>query len=78
MDPKALLEHALRLPVEGRAALAGELIQSLDSAVDPDAEIAWSAEIRQRLDRLHAGTAKTIPWAEARRRIAAAARGASS
>jgi hypothetical protein len=31
MDPKRLLAEALQLPVEERAALAGELIQSLDS-----------------------------------------------
>jgi len=42
--------------------------------VDADAEAAWSAEIRTRLDRVDAGTATTIPWSEARRRIHAAAR----
>lgn len=73
MDAKQLLEEALRLPDEERAALAGELIQSLDSEIDADAEAAWSAEIRARLERVDAGTAKTISWAEARRRIHAAA-----
>jgi putative addiction module component (TIGR02574 family) len=62
MDPKQLLEEALLLPSEARAALAGELIQSLDDHLDDDAEEAWSDEIRRRLDRLDAGTAKTIPW----------------
>jgi putative addiction module component (TIGR02574 family) len=61
MDPKHLLEEALLLPTEARAALAGELIQSLDDHVDEDAEEAWSSEIRRRLDQLDAGTAKTIP-----------------
>jgi putative addiction module component (TIGR02574 family) len=74
MDPKHLLEEALQLPAEVRAALAAELIQSLDPEVDEDAEAAWSAEIRRRLDRLDAGLAKTVPWAEARRRILRAAR----
>ncbi len=74
MDPKQLLAEALQLPREERAALAGELIQSLDSEVDGDAEAAWSAEIRRRIERLDAGLAKTVPWAEARRRILAAAR----
>lgn len=60
MDAKQLLEEALRLPDEERAALAGELIQSLDSEIDADAEAAWSAEIRARLERVDAGTAKTI------------------
>jgi len=75
MDAKQLLAEALRLSDEERAALAGELIQSLDRNVDPDAEAAWSEEIRARLDRLDAGTATTIPWSEARRRIHAAAGG---
>jgi len=75
MDAKQLLAEALRLSDEERAALAGELIQSLDRDVDPDAEAAWSEEIRARLDRLDAGTATTIPWSEARRRIHAAAGG---
>ena len=74
MDPKQLLAEALQLPPEERAALAGELIQSLDSEVDDDAEAAWSAEIRRRIEQLDAGLAKTVPWAEARRRILAAAR----
>ena len=73
MDARQLLEQALRLSDEERAALAGELIQSLDAEVDADAEAAWSAEIRRRLERVDAGTAKTIPWAEARHRIHAAA-----
>jgi putative addiction module component (TIGR02574 family) len=73
MDPKQLLAEALRLSDEERAALAGELIQSLDREVDPDAEAAWSEEIRARLDRLDSGSAATIPWSEARRRIHAAA-----
>jgi uncharacterized protein (UPF0264 family) len=56
-----------------RAALAAELIQSLDTELDADAEMEWSKEIRARLDRVDAGTAKTISWSEARRRIHAAA-----
>ena len=73
MDVRQLLVEALRLSEEERAALAGELIQSLDREVDPDAEAAWAAEVRARLDRIDAGDAKTIPWSEARRRIHAAA-----
>ena len=69
MDAKQLLAEALRLPDAERAALAGELIQSLETDVDADAEAAWSVEIRARLDRLDAGAAKTVPWSEARRRI---------
>jgi putative addiction module component (TIGR02574 family) len=77
MDSKQLLVEALRLTDEERAALAGELIDSLDSEVDPDAEAAWAADIRRRVSELEAGRAKTIPWSEARRRIHAAAGRAS-
>jgi putative addiction module component (TIGR02574 family) len=70
---KRLLEEALTLPAEERAALAGALIESLDAAVDEDVEAAWSEEIRRRLERVDAGLAKTVPWSEARRRILAAA-----
>jgi putative addiction module component (TIGR02574 family) len=73
MDAKQLMVEALRLSDEERAALAGELIQSLETEVDADAEEAWSAEIRDRLDRFEAGTTTTIPWLEAPRRIHAAA-----
>ena len=73
MDSKQLLVEALRLSEEERAALAGELLESLDSEVDPDAEAAWASEIRARVGEIEAGTAKTVPWVEARRRIHAAA-----
>ena len=73
MDAKQLFVEALRLSDEERAALASELIQSLEGEIDADGEAAWSAEIRSRLDQVDAGTATTIPWSEARRRIHAAA-----
>lgn len=73
MDARLLLSEALRLSDEERAALAGELIQSLETEIDADAEAVWAAEIRSRLERIDAGKATTIPWSEARRRIHAAA-----
>ena len=53
MDSKQLLVEALRLPEAERAALAGELIESLETEVDADAEAAWSAEIHRRLQDLN-------------------------
>jgi putative addiction module component (TIGR02574 family) len=73
MNSRDVLLEALRLPPEERAAIAGELIQSLDTEVDVDVEAVWSAEIRARLDQVDAGLAKTVGWPEARRRIHAAA-----
>ena len=68
-DPKRLLEEALQLPQEARAALAGSLIDSLDEAVDEDSEAAWTVEIVQRLDEIRGGSVDTIPWSKARRLI---------
>ena len=66
-----LLNDAMRLPDEQRAALAAALIESLDHSVDEDAEAAWSVEIARRLREVESGHVKTIPWQEARQMIAA-------
>jgi len=41
-----ILKDALGLPTEARAALAGSLLESLDTEVDEDAEAAWGTEVR--------------------------------
>ena len=68
-DTSELLEKALKLPVEARAALAGPLIESLDETIDENAEAAWADEIGQRIRELDLGKAKTVPWSKARRMI---------
>jgi len=68
-DVKDLLQQAMELPPEARAALAGSLLESLDSATDADAEAAWSLEIDRRVRELEQGSVKSVPWAEARKRI---------
>ncbi|WP_437716737.1 addiction module protein [Sorangium sp. So ce448] len=76
-DLEDVLAAALRLPDHARAALAAELLQSLDQAeADGDhVEEAWTDEIKRRLDEVDAGTVTPIPWPEARRRLLAAAGG---
>jgi putative addiction module component (TIGR02574 family) len=64
-----LLDDALGLPDEQRAALAAVLIASLDESVDEDAEAAWAAEIAQRLRDVQSGAVTTIPWSQARQMI---------
>ena len=68
-NPNHLLQEALKLPPEGRAALAGALLDSLDQEVDQDAETAWEAEIGRRLRDLDSGTVRPMPWSEARGKI---------
>ena len=69
-DIRALIEAALKLSPEARGALASQLIDSLqDDVVDPDAEVAWEAEISRRLEELNSGLVRTIPWLDARQQI---------
>ena len=70
-DAAEILKEALALPTEARAALAGSLLDSLDTDVDEDAEAAWAMEVNRRVAELDDGTVKTIPWSEVRRRLAA-------
>lgn len=61
MDIDQLLQEALRLPLDARAKLAGELISSLDDAPpDADRDVAWAVEIRRRLASYDAGELRTI------------------
>ena len=65
----AVLADALRLDDEARAALAAELLGSLDGPADPDAESAWDAEIERRIAAIEAGTIHLEPWEQVRHRI---------
>jgi putative addiction module component (TIGR02574 family) len=64
--PAKLLEEALRLSPEARAALAASLLESLEDTIDEDAEAAWAAEIAKRIQELDSGAVAPVPWAEAR------------
>jgi putative addiction module component (TIGR02574 family) len=67
-EANELLRKAFTLPPEDRAALAGSLIESLETT-DSSAEQAWSEEIAHRIQDLDSGKAKTVPWEAVRRRI---------
>ncbi|HTG87646.1 MAG TPA: addiction module protein [Pyrinomonadaceae bacterium] len=57
-----LFEKASNLSEKERATLAGLLIESLESEIDPDVEEAWRVEIERRLAELDAGIVTTVPW----------------
>ena len=71
MSPTAeeLLKQVLTLGERDRASVAGALIESLHQEVDPDAEEAWDAEIRRRVEELDSGAVETLPWSEVRARL---------
>ena len=64
-----LLEAALKLPPEVRAAMAGSLLDSLDTAVDADAETDWEQEIARRLKEPNSSHPHLVSWSDARRKI---------
>lgn len=51
----------LGLPIESRASSARALLESLDEAVDEDAEALWVAEIRRRDAAIREGKASHKP-----------------
>ena len=70
-DVTELLTHALELSPAARAALAGCLIDSLDTEVDEDAEAAWRSEIALRVRDLDSGAVQTLGWDEVRLQLRA-------
>lgn len=68
-DLGKLLEEALKLSPEARAALAASLLESLDEDVDEGVEAAWAGEIAKRIHDLDSGAVTPVPWSEARRMI---------
>jgi len=66
---KRALDLALELSESERAALAHDLLASLDGPPDADAQQAWEAEIVKRLDEFETGKVRTIDADEALRRI---------
>jgi hypothetical protein len=55
-----VFQEATRLPERDRATLSGLLIETLDPVCEPDAEAAWSEEIKRRLAEIEAGTVELI------------------
>ncbi len=68
MEPnlKEVFREASQLPERDRATLAGLLIETLDPALEPDVEAAWSEEIKRRVAEIDAGAVELISWEEVR------------
>lgn len=66
---RKLVEDALKLPAEARAAIAASLIESLDEKIDEGAEAAWVEEIAKRIQELDSAKVKPVPWPKVRRMI---------
>ena len=64
-----ILDSALKQPEAERARIAETLIASLDVTTDVTVDLAWQAEINQRLYELDSGQVKCIPWEEVRDKL---------
>jgi putative addiction module component (TIGR02574 family) len=67
-----LLHDVLELPADERAAVAAELLASLDDSEPTDLhqiETAWADEIERRARRVLTGESEGKPWDEVRRNI---------
>ena len=72
-NAEALLRAALALPVDERATMAAQLLESLDppgEVDDPQAvEAAWAEEIAVRAERAVSGADPGVPWSEVSEQI---------
>ncbi|HKO90032.1 MAG TPA: addiction module protein [Polyangiaceae bacterium] len=73
MDAKRVIDEALQLPAEASAALAGELLASLeDSEIESDREAAWAVELRARIEAYERDEVTAVPVEDALAQIRAA------
>ena len=59
-----ILERALSLEAQDRAALAEKLLASLDNLSESEAEAAWVREAERRLEGARTGAHRMIPSAD--------------
>ena len=67
-ETQDLLQKALALSESERAELAGNLLSSLDTIVDLDADAAWQQEVVRRQREIQSGEIKAIPWDEVKKK----------
>lgn len=58
---RELLAEALELPLDERAKMAAELLESLEEA-EADVEEAWAREIEKRVAAARAGELASTDW----------------
>jgi putative addiction module component (TIGR02574 family) len=61
-----IYSEATELSDRERAELAGMLLESLESELDPSIEAAWADEVERRIRQVDSGEVKLIPWEQVR------------
>ena len=60
-------KEAMDLPPRQKLALAEFLLESAESAADPEAEAAWDSEIRDRIRAIDEGRVAGVSYADVMR-----------
>ena len=60
-EARDLLTEALELPLDERAKIAAELLESLEDA-EGEVEEAWASEIQKRVSAARAGELASTDW----------------
>jgi putative addiction module component (TIGR02574 family) len=61
VDLKGITDIALSLPVEERARLVRQLLESLDTLPSAEVEQLWLEEAARRADQIDRGAVKLVP-----------------
>jgi putative addiction module component (TIGR02574 family) len=59
-----LAQEAMKLPIDSRAVLADQIVESLDLAEPDDIRRLWVAEALRRRDEVRSGQVKPLPGEE--------------
>jgi putative addiction module component (TIGR02574 family) len=62
-----ITRDAMNLSIGQRLALAGLILESIDQEPDPEAEVAWEAEIKERIHAIDKGSVSGVPYDEVMR-----------
>ncbi|HEY8009517.1 MAG TPA: addiction module protein [Rudaea sp.] len=70
-----LFVEASELAESDRAALAGLLLESLESPPEVGIEAAWVEEVERRVKQIELGEVEAVSWEEVRERLRTRLRG---
>lgn len=68
-DAKELLEKAKALPPADRAAMAQQLLLTLEHDLDRDVDSAWQEEVNRRCREVDEGSVQPVTWESVRDRL---------